>query len=83
VYLGLPWFWPGYWPGYYYDYPAYTYYDYPAYNDYPTEVYAEPQGAAPSPARSRYYCPDIGYYPSVQACPQGWLRVLPNSGAPQ
>ncbi len=27
-----------------------------------------------------YYCNDpAGYYPSVQDCPQGWLRVIPSS----
>jgi hypothetical protein len=74
--------WPGYyWPYYgapvYYDSPAYTYYDYPM-----DEVYVErvPPPAAPP---AQYYCPDTGYYPTVQACPQGWLRVLPGAPPPQ
>ena len=90
VYLGWPWYW---WGPSYYGYPAYSYYGYPAssYYDYPayydsTEVYVEPSGSAPPPApqqNSQYYCPDSGYYPSVQACPRGWLRVLPGDPPPR
>jgi len=38
-----------------------------------------PQGAnrAAPPRTVQYYCPDAGYYPAVKACPQGWLRVVP------
>ena len=73
------------------DYPAYTYYDYPAYYGSPayydsTEIYVEP-GDRPGPAapqeQSQYYCPDTGYYPTVQTCPRGWLRVLPGGPPPR
>jgi hypothetical protein len=82
VYLGWPWYW---WGPSYYGYPAYTYYDYPSYYD-STEVYVEPSGSAPAPGpeqQSQYYCPDSGYYPSVQSCPRGWLRVLPGDAPPR
>jgi hypothetical protein len=93
--LGWPWYWwgPSYYYGYgypYYSYPAYTYpaasyYGAPAYYD-STDQYVEPSGSvAPAPAapQSQYYCPDSGYYPSVQACPRGWLRVVPGSPPPR
>ena len=75
IFIGAPLFWP------YYGYPAYSYYGYPAatYYDYPAEAYVEP--ATPQPP-TQFYCPDTGYYPAVQTCPRGWLRVVPNS-APQ
>jgi len=86
VFIGWPWYWWGPvaygYPAYYYDYP---YYSYPSYYD-STEVYVEPPAGGtvtPAPApqpKAQYYCPDSGYYPSVQTCPRGWLRVVP--GAP-
>jgi hypothetical protein len=88
VYLGWPWYW---WGPSWYGYPAYSsyYYDYPSYPAYydSTEVYVERPQAAPAPApapapKAQYYCPDSGYYPSVQSCPRGWLRVLPNGSPP-
>jgi hypothetical protein len=84
VFIGAPFFFPGY----YYGYPSYSYYDYPAYSptysyyDYPTQVYVEPSGTAAQP-QVQYYCPDAGYYPAVKACPQGWLRVVPDNNPPQ
>lgn len=78
VVIGAPFFWPGY----YYDYPAYSYYDSPSYyDDYPTQVYVEPPASAQP--QVQYYCPDTGYYPTVQTCPQGWLRVVPDNAPPQ
>lgn len=80
VFLG----WPYWWGPAYYGYPSYTYYDAPAYYDYPTEVYVEPsnpQAPAAAPP-SQFYCPDTGYYPAVQTCPRGWLRVVPGSPPP-
>ena len=40
-----------------------------------------PQGTGrpPPPKTYQYYCPDAGYYPAVKACPQGWLRVVPEA----
>lgn len=66
-------FGPGYYP-YGYSYP---------YGDVPFAFYGSPGVAdlEPQDAGSIYwYCRDpAGYYPDVQACPSGWLRVLPNN----
>jgi hypothetical protein len=35
-----------------------------------------PASYAP-PRQYGYYCPDLGYWPAVQSCPSGWLRVIP------
>jgi hypothetical protein len=95
-YWGWPYYYPYYSDPYYYpaaSYPAYSYYP------TPNAVYLDSQGgqsqpypqAAPYPQQSQrsapaneyYYCPDSGYYPSVQNCPKGWTRVIPNSPPPQ
>jgi hypothetical protein len=94
-YWGWPYYYPYYDPYYYpaASYPAYSYYP------TPNAVYLDSQGsqsqpypqAAPYPQQSQrsapaneyYYCPDSGYYPSVQNCPKGWTRVIPNSPPPQ
>jgi len=95
--FGAPWWgwWPGYYPLYY---PYYGYYGYYPYADYYPYDYAEPSyiqqdTPAYNPPRGgqrseySYYCPDpAGYYPQVQTCATGWLRVVPQSapgpGAP-
>jgi len=69
---------PRYYPYYAYPYPYYPYYD-----------YAPPVVVTPPPAdyvqRAPetgywYYCQDPpGYYPTVAACPGGWLQVAPRS----
>jgi hypothetical protein len=72
-----PWWGPGYW-GPYYPYP---YYAPPA----PVVVQqAPPVMVQPSPEPSYwYYCQNPqGYYPYVQACPHGWMKVVPPSGPP-
>ena len=47
------------------------------------DAFVEQGGAMTAPtapqSQSQYYCPDSGYYPSVQTCPRGWLRVVPGS----
>ena len=75
---------PYYLPYYAYGYPAYSYYD-PgyAYYDYPAQVYVEPGQSAPAQPQAQFYCPDIGYYPTVKTCPKGWLRVVPDNPATQ
>jgi hypothetical protein len=88
--------WPGYYASYPAYYPAYPYYaDYPYSYDYTAPTYiqqdapAYPQNAPAyterrfsQDAEYSYYCPDpAGYYPQVQTCAKGWLRVLP-PGAP-
>ena len=70
----------------YYPYAPY----YPYYNPVPIvqqpagELYVQP---APQPTVEPtywYYCKDpAGYYPSVQRCPSGWMKVVPSSPRPQ
>ena len=78
-----PYYYPYYYDPYYYA-PAYTYYPAPnaVYLDSPsgdTQAYPAPQRSPAPRSQSQYYCPDSGYYPSVQSCPKGWLRVVPES----
>lgn len=61
VFVGTPFFWGP---------PLYPYpYRYTYYSDY-AAAYGPPQ-------TYYYYCPDQGYYPTIQSCPSGWLRVVP------
>ena len=85
-------YWPGYYP-YSYYYPTYGYYypPVPVYGDPGSVTYIEQGAGEPSddayaprqtyaPRREggySYYCPDTGYYPQVQNCAKGWLRVAP------
>lgn len=65
------------------DYP-YPTVDQGAALDSDTPVYVEkaaPDDIAKEP-NAKYYCPDFGYYPSVQSCPNGWLRVVPGGAGP-
>ena len=95
-YWGWPYYYPYYYDLYYYPaatYPAYSYYPAPnaVYLDSPggqTQPYPQAtpypqQSQRPAPANEYYYCPDSGYFPSVQNCPKGWTRVIPNSPPPQ
>jgi hypothetical protein len=73
VFIGAPIiFGPAYYP---YGY-AYSYGDAPlAYGD-PDAAAFEPQDSG---SNYWYYCRNpAGYYPDVQACPSGWLQVVPN-----
>jgi hypothetical protein len=84
---GNIWIEPGWglwWGSPYYSYPYYPYYSYPYYpappvvNQQQQPVYVEP---APQQEEESYwyYCPDPqGYYPYVQRCPKGWLKVIPS-----
>lgn len=74
----------GYYPAPYYYYPYYSYY--PTY--YPTRVVAnEPatqtvyvEKSAQAEPYYWYYCTDPkGYYPHIERCPTGWLKVVPRS----
>jgi hypothetical protein len=95
--FGAPWWgwWPGYYPLYYPYYGAYGYYPYPDYYSYDyvePSSYIQQDDSAYQPRSGQrgdysYYCPDpAGYYPEVQTCAKGWLRVVPQSapgpGAP-
>jgi hypothetical protein len=100
VFVGLgfaaPWWgwWPGYYPLYYPYGGYYGYYPYADYYPYDYEwSYIQQDNPAYGQPRSgqrgeySYYCPDpAGYYPQVQTCAKGWLRVVPQSapgpGAP-
>ncbi len=91
VFIGVgPWWGPPYpywwYPSPYYYYPP-PYYYYPP----PTVVIEQPpvyiQQPAPSPAPPSvpvesywYYCQSAqAYYPSVQQCPEAWIRVPPRA----
>ena len=50
----------------------------PQYYPYPPSDYVDPVYNGQD-GNFWYYCPDIGYYPDVQNCPNGWLRVIPNT----
>ena len=88
VVLG-PW-WPWY-PWYPY-YPYYSYYPYYPYYPYyapapAVAVEQQPQQYADSGEQQAdywYYCQDPqGYYPYVQSCPGGWMKVVPQTAPPQ
>jgi hypothetical protein len=88
-------YWGGWGYPYYAGYPYYSSYPYYAaypysYSDEP--VYGEPgpstyiqrdsapQGSQGSAGQYSYYCPDpAGYYPQLQNCPKGWLKVVPEN----
>jgi hypothetical protein len=95
--LGLGWwpgYYPGYYPyyaGYYPAYPSYAV-DYPYGYEYGFESAAPSYVQKDAPAYGQessgqrgqysYYCPDpAGYYPQINTCARGWLRVVPQ-GAP-
>lgn len=84
-YWGGPWGWRR--PYYYAPYP--TYYGYypappvvyapqPIVVQQPAPVYIEREPAPPPPPAESYwyYCPSRrGYYPTVDTCPEPWLKV--------
>jgi hypothetical protein len=77
-----PWWGPGWGYPYYYSYPYYPYYQPPVINQQQSPVYVEP---APQQEEQNYwyYCPNPqGYYPYVQQCPKGWLKVIPSTVPP-
>jgi hypothetical protein len=75
VVIGPGWGWP------YYGYP-YPYYSAPpVVIESQPDVYVSPQ-PQPQSQSYWYYCSDpSGYYPQVQRCPKGWMKVLPDPGA--
>lgn len=68
---------PGWWGPYPY-YPYYPYYSPPSVIVQPTpEIHVQPPPQTETPSYW-YYCKDPqGYYPTVQRCPKGWMRVVP------
>jgi hypothetical protein len=88
--FGYPYYGYGGYP--YYSapyYAAYPYYDAAPYSYYPSDSGYPDQGnysqrgdmssgAPPSEPQYQYYCPEpAGYYPQLQSCPKGWLKVVP------
>jgi hypothetical protein len=89
-YYPYSYYYPTY--GYSYYYPAAPVYGDPGSVTYieqggaqSDDAYAPRQGGdAYAPRReseSSFYCPDAGYYPQVQNCAKGWLRVVPGGPA--
>jgi hypothetical protein len=68
------WGWPYYYP---YYYPPYPYYPYPYYPEMQqSTVYVQDQQQAEP--YYWYYCEGAqAYYPYVQQCPNGWMKVVP------
>jgi hypothetical protein len=87
IYIGPGWgYWDPFFYPYYYTYPAYPYYTPPT-----VVVPQEPQEYISPNTKSEeeqsgywYYCrkPE-GYYPYVERCPNGWMKVLPNTTPPE
>jgi hypothetical protein len=80
VYFGPGWWGPG-WRG---PYPYYPYYPVPpVIQQPPTEIYVQPAPQAEEP-QYWYYCQESqGYYPNVERCPKGWLKVVPHAKPPE
>ena len=82
--VGVPGYWGPWWgPRYWGPYPyAYPYYYPPA----PVVVQQAPPAAVvlpPAEPAYWYYCQNPqGYYPYIQSCPHGWMKVLPQSPPP-
>ena len=87
VIIGVgPWWGPGWWGGWpYYGY--YPYYSYsPSYYP-PAPAVAEPtyihrplDAGSTSETSWWYYCQSMAdYYPTVQSCPEPWLKVAPRT----
>lgn len=75
--LGPAWWWG--WPGYYYPYPAYAA---PVVVQQSPPVYIQQQ--APAEPYYWYYCESArAYYPYVQQCPGGWMKVVPPTEGPK
>ncbi len=87
VWIGPGWGYydPFFYP-YYYNYPAYPYY----YSPPTVVVPQEPQEyISPDTQQEQeggqywYYCrKPQGYYPYVERCPGGWLKVVPDTTPP-
>jgi len=80
-YAGYPYYYGASYP-YYADEPYYGVYD-PAPGSYiQRDMGSAPSSSAPAGENQySYYCPDpAGYYPQIQSCAKGWLKVVPDSG---
>lgn len=82
IWIGPSWgIWDPFWYPYY---PAYRYYSPPATVVVPQEPqeYIQPESQQ-GEAAFWYYCRNPeGYYPYVERCPSGWMRVVPDTVPP-
>jgi hypothetical protein len=80
-----PGYWgPGLWSGYWWGWPyyGYPYYASPSIVVQQPPVYVEPN-QTPQEPQYWYYCQNPqGYYPYIQQCPQGWMKVVPPDSPP-
>lgn len=76
--IGVPIWWGAGWWG-----PPYPYYSAPpVVVEQAPPVYVQPE-AQPQEPYYWYYCQNPqGYYPYVQQCPNGWMKVVPPSAPP-
>ncbi len=85
IVIGAPFWGPPVWVGPYW-YPPYVYAPPPVVIREEPQVYVQQQPAPPPPQPQQsywYYCADSkAYYPYVQQCPAGWLKVVPEAAAP-
>lgn len=78
------WVGSGFWWGWpYYGYPSYPYY----YSAPPAVIQQPPvylEQAPPQEPQYWYYCQNPqGYYPYIQSCPNGWMKVVPPDSPPE
>ncbi len=83
VFIGAPFWGPPLWVGPYW-YPPYAYAPPPVVIREEPQVYVQQQPPPPAAQESYwYYCADAkAYYPYVQQCPGGWLKVVPQTTPP-
>jgi hypothetical protein len=76
LFVGPNWWGPGWWGGY----PYYPYYPSPpVIIQQSPEIYVQPAPQQEDPVYW-YFCKDPqGYYPYVEKCPKGWMKVVPPS----
>jgi hypothetical protein len=76
------WWGAGVWGWPYYGWGWPNYYAAPPYAVQQSPVYVQPAPAPEEPVYW-YYCQNPqGYYPYVQQCPNGWMKVVPPSTPP-
>ena len=73
-----PYWWGPYPYGWPYPAPYYGYAPLPVIVQEPPVYIQSPPPAAPGPDEYWYYCPSAkDYYPTVQTCPEAWVKVPP------
>jgi hypothetical protein len=77
---GPGWWWPGEWA----TDPYYPYYQAPPVTvEQPAELYVQPTPQEEAPSYWYYCQAPQGYYPYVNKCPNGWMRVVPPANPPK